>query len=216
MTEKIGFVGYECEDIVLYLAYCLMQLGRKVVIEDRTEHGMLLRMMESREMSENEEIMFQEIPITNAMIHNADYDVVLMSFGYRLLHPKLYECNQLVLVTDAFPAHAALLDEMEAWDRKQVLLIRNFTESKHGTNYLEVLTGQKLEKVICIPWEERDVRIRNSLGTAEYIRIERLSAAMRDAVQQLLEVLVSDEEVMICKGRKRKGLWENWLHSGRR
>ena len=42
MVKKTGFVGYESEDIVLYLARILTALDRKVAIVDRTEQEMLL------------------------------------------------------------------------------------------------------------------------------------------------------------------------------
>lgn len=220
MTEKIGFVGYESEDIVLFLAYCLKEQGKHVVIEDRSEQGILLRMLEmggNLIHGEATEVFFQEILVTNAVAHSEDYDMVLMLFGYRLRHPKLYECNKLVLITDTLPAHAALLREIEEWERKQVLLVRNYAECKHGLRYLELLTGQRTEAVFCIPWEERDVRIRNSLGTAEHVRVERLSVQMRDTIYQLLAFLLSDGVKTLQQEKERgKGVWGSWLLSGLR
>lgn len=196
MIEKIGFVGYECEDIIMYLANCLTEHGKRVVIEDRTEHGILLQMLEAKyriEQGEEAEVVFNGIPVTNAMIYSEEYDIVLIYFGYRLLHPKLYECNRLVLVTDALPAHALLLRKIEEWERKQILLVKDYTESKHGLHYLTLLTGQTVDSVLCLPWEERDKRIRNSLGTAENIRTEKLSAQMKEIIRQLKVFALSDE-----------------------
>ena len=46
MEKLVGFVGYECEDIVLYLAKILTVLGKKVAVVDRTEQEMLLEVLE--------------------------------------------------------------------------------------------------------------------------------------------------------------------------
>ena len=220
MADKIGVVGYECEDIVLYLAYSLRELGKCVAIEDRTEHGIMFRMLDTEvDLRSGEEttIYFQEIAVTNSILHKEDYDVVFMVFGYRLLHPKLYECGKLILVTDDFPAHASLLKELEEWERRQILLVRNHIESKHGVSYLTHLTGQNTEEVLCTAWEEKDIRIRNSLGSAEYIRLHRLSPGMRENINRLVGFIVSDHQEGVCsKDRERGKTWEKWSPFGRR
>jgi len=208
MADIIGFVGFESEDIVLYLAYCLSVCGKKVAIEDRTEHSMLLRMLEAEEKKikeENAEIFYQGFYITNSVVQKEKYDTVLLLFGYRLRHPKLYECNQLVMVTDALPAHAGILAEIEPWERKQVLIIRDGMEAKHGVHYLELLTGQRAEQVLCLPREVKDIRIRNSLGSAQSIRIEKLSAAMKELLELLITCLYPEGSEIYHK-KIRKGI----------
>ena len=51
MEKIIGFVGYECEDIAIYLARIMSEFGKRVAIIDRTEHGML---MEFFDMHQNQ------------------------------------------------------------------------------------------------------------------------------------------------------------------
>ena len=46
MSNIIGFVGYESEDIVLYLAKILYAFEKRVAIVDRTEQEMLLELLE--------------------------------------------------------------------------------------------------------------------------------------------------------------------------
>lgn len=220
MRDKIGVVGYECEDMILYLAYSLKEFGKRVAIEDRTEHGIMLRMLDAEvDLRNGEEttIYFQEITVTNSILHKEDYDFIFMIFGYRLLHPKLYECEKLILVTDDFPAHASLLSELEEWERRQILLVRNHIESKHGVAYLSLLTEQKTEALLCVSWEERDNRIRNSLGSAESVRLSRLSSSMREAIGQLVEFIVSDSQAESDREKRERGkAWGKWLRFGRR
>ncbi len=196
MSITVGFAGYECEDVLLYLAFCLMKSGKKVAIEDRTEHKILLGIMEAKDnvlkTGEWEETIYRGIVLTDAAVRKEAYDVVFLDFGYRVLHPRLYECGHLILATDGLPVHAALLSKIGQWERRQYLLIRNFWESVHTQQYLELLTEQKTEKTICIPWEEKDEKIREHLGETGDIPIGRLSAQMKEAVRQLILFLFPD------------------------
>ena len=42
MKQEVGFVGYECGDIVFYLARMLSFLGKRTAVLDRTEHRSVL------------------------------------------------------------------------------------------------------------------------------------------------------------------------------
>lgn len=187
--QRIGFVGYECEDIVLYLASHLTDCGKKVAIEDKSEAGMLMRMVDTNPQSTKQEgqrlIPYRGICVTNALQGKEEYDVVFLVFGYRIQHPKLYECETLVLVTDGLPAHAMVLREVEQWERKQGLLIRNYTEARHGAGYLELLTGQKAEQIFLLPWDERDLRGRYSLGQEERMNLCSLSGGMKEVIREM-------------------------------
>lgn len=193
MSITVGFAGYECEDVLLYLAFCLMKAGQKVALEDRTEHKILLGIMEAKDnilkRKDGEGMIYQGIVLTDAVVRKEEYDVVFLDFGYRILHPRLYECGYLVLTTDGLPVHAALLSKIGQWERRQYLLIRNFWESVHTQNYLELLTEQRTEKTLCIPWEAKDEKIREHLGEAGDIPIYRLSTQMKETIRQLISFL---------------------------
>lgn len=97
MAIIIGFVGYESEDIVLYIAKILYAFEKRVAIVDRTEQEMLLELLEVGAEREGE---YEGIWITSQGVEKERYDIVFLLFGYRLMHPKLYECESLVMVTD--------------------------------------------------------------------------------------------------------------------
>ena len=184
--RKIGFVGYESEDIILYLAACLRKAGKRVAVEDKTEAGILLRMLEKASASGEETKWYCGICVANSLSGKEEYDYVFLLFGYRVQHPKLYECEYLIFVTDGMPAHAEVLHEVGQWERKQAMLIRNYTEAKHGSKYLELLVGQKQERTAhpadaphCAALQSSDQALLrfDPLGTREYspgLRIRRL------------------------------------------
>lgn len=191
MADKIGFVGYETEDMILYLAYCLCECGKRVAIEDRTEYAMLLRFFDADEESIEKgtaEMMYQGIYLTNARVQEEEFDVICLAFGSRMQHPKLYECNKLVAVTDLLPAHAVLLKKIGQWERTQVLVIRNCIPAKHSIQYIEKLTGMRSNNVLAVSWDAKDIRTRYSIG-GESIRIRRLSAEMRETLEKLFDAL---------------------------
>lgn len=188
-TNMIGVVGYESEDIVLYLAKLLCALEKKVAIVDRTEQEMLIELLEVGTEREGE---YEGIWITSQGVEKDKFDVIFFLFGYRLLHPKLYECEVLIMVTDGVPAHASLLRKLGQWERRQCLVIRNLVAMKYGEQYLKMLVGQMETSCFVIPYEEQDTRIRCCLGTDTEICIRKLSKEMKQIVVELLLWLFSE------------------------
>lgn len=193
MENVIGFAGYECEDIVLYLAIILNRLGKKVAIIDRTEQELLLETLEIQDARVNldKEGEFSGIWISNQGTGQEAYDIVFYLFGYRLIHPKLYECESLVMVTDGVPAHASLLRKIGKWDRKQYLVIRNLVPMKHAGQYLALLAENE-HNYYEIPYSEKDLRMKYSLGAYTGNMIKKLSEEMKEALAALVVFLSPD------------------------
>ncbi len=190
MEKLVGVVGYECEDIVLYLAKIISTLGKKVAVVDRTEQGMLLEILELKEETADEakEGFFSDIRVTDRGVCQEEYDIVFYVFGYRLIHPKLYECEALIMVTDGVPAHASLLRKIGNWNHKQILLIRNLVPMKHTEQYLAGLADN--ETNYCeIPYDERDIRMRCSLNSYAGCTVKYLSTGMKRALLMLLHFI---------------------------
>lgn len=194
MGKKTGFVGYESEDIVLYLARLLTAMEKKVAIVDRTEQEMLLELLGICPGKERKEGEFDGIWITGQGSNVEEYDYVFFLFGYRLLHPKLYECECLVMVTDGVPAHASLLRRLGKWERRQFLILRNLVPMKHGEQYLARMAEEE-ENYYRLSYNEKDIRMRCSLGSASTCGLHLLSAEMKQLLLMLLQFL--EEE---CQG----------------
>ena len=45
MVKQIGVIGYECEDIIIYLAGIFTALGKKAAIVDRSEQELLCEIL---------------------------------------------------------------------------------------------------------------------------------------------------------------------------
>ncbi|MBO5177211.1 MAG: hypothetical protein IJ274_05330 [Lachnospiraceae bacterium] len=190
MEKLVGFVGYECEDIVLYLAKILTVLGKKVAVVDRTEQEMLLEVLELKNDMKKELYSddFYGILVTGQGVSYEEYDIIFYLFGYRLIHPKLYECETLIMVTDGVPAHASLLRKIGNWGKKQYLVIRNLVPMKHTEQYLAILADN--ENSYCeIPYDESDIRMRYSLSSYSKCTVKQLSAGMKRALMILLKFL---------------------------
>lgn len=190
MGVVAGFVGCECEDIAVYLAKIFVALGKNVAIVDRTEQEILLEIFQVQRKRDRE---FEEtdcygICITNQAVCYEAYDMVFLMFGYRLTHPKLYECEFLIAVTDGMPAHASLLSKIGNWDRKQYLLIRNLVPMKHTVKYLAALANHETDYDE-ITYEEQDIRMKYSLGSYENCLIKKLSAGMKQSLISLVAFL---------------------------
>ena len=202
MASIIGFVGYESEDIVLYIAKILYTLEQKVAIVDRTEQEMLLEFLEVGAEREGE---YEGIWITSQGVEKERYDVVFFLFGYRLIHPKLYECESLVMVTDGVPAHASLLRKIGQWERIQCLIMRNLVAMKHGEEYLMMLSGQTKEQAcFYLPYEEQDICIRYCLGSNTSISIRKLSKEMKQLIVSVFLWICPEYEERELKKKMRK------------
>lgn len=201
MANIIGFIGYESEDIVLYLAKILYAFEKRVAIVDRTEQEMLLELLEVGVEREGE---YEGIWVTSQGVEKERYDIVFLLFGYRFMHPKLYECEFLIMVTDGVPAHASLLRKIGQWERTTCLVMRNLVEMKYGEQYLKILTGQTELTCFMIPYEEQDIRIKYCIGSDTEICIKKLSKEMKQTLIQLVLWLFSDYSENELKKKIRK------------
>lgn len=193
MAQLIGVVGYECEDITIYLAGILQALGKKTAIVDRTEQELLLEMLEVRKnegkaMKESE---YCGIVITNQQVSGDGFDVVFYLFGYRLGHPKILDCENLLMITDGIPVHAALLNRLNHGECRRYLVIRNLVPMKHTVEYLAMLADIKRDYSE-IPYDERDIRQRSSLSAYSGFKLKRLSLGMKKALLKMLLFLFAE------------------------
>ena len=193
MEQQIGVVGFECEDITIYLARILSLLGKRIAIVDRTEREMLCEIL-GLYFQNGEDVKERDycgIWITNRNICTEEFDVVFNVFGYRLEHPKLQECETLLMITDGLPAHASLLSQTCCKECNRFLLIRDLVPMKHTAGYLAELAGSKTEYSVLV-YDEKDIRVKCGLNGYGGISIRRLSAGMKKSLAELLDFLSND------------------------
>ena len=180
VLKQIGVAGYQCEDIIIYLAGIVSKLGKKTAIVDRSEQEMLCEMLGIEALGEKtvREREYCGIWISNQTVCAEEFDVVFYLFGYRLNHPKIHACEEILMITDGVPAHSSLLRMLNPGEGQRYLVIRNLTALKHTSDYLAELADSK--NAYCeLPYDEKDIRQRCSLSSYGGFELKRLSTGMR-------------------------------------
>lgn len=205
MVKQIGVIGYECEDIIIYLAGIFNALGKRTVIVDRSEQELLCEMLG---MPEGEERTVREREYCGIWVSNQggcvnEYDVVFYLFGYRWNHPKVYECEKILMITDGVPAHASLLKKANLAECQCYLLIRNLMTLKHKAEYLAELADRK-STYIELLYDEKDIRQRCSLNEYGRFEIKRLSAGMKSVLLEIMSHFMSEYPKRIISEAMKK------------
>lgn len=203
--NQIGVVGYECEDIVIYLAGIISKLGKKTAIVDRSENEMLCKILGMEESAEKtiQEREYCGIRISNQGVFTEDFDVVIYLFGYRLNHPKIHDCEKILMITDGVPAHASMLRMLNHREGQCYLLLRNLVALKHTVGYLIELAGSKNDYSE-LWYDEKDIRQRCSLNAYGGFEIKMLSIGMRRTLLDIACWFFSEyPRRIICSAMKK-------------
>ena len=194
MGKITGVAGFGCEDIVLYLAAIFSGMGKKVAVVDKTEQEMLLEILGivwgGESGFEERKGEYAGIHFTNQVVNREEYEHVFLVFGQRLMHPKLYECETLILITDGLPAHAIQFRQLGQWERKQCLVLRNLVSMKHSEQYLVMLSGNE-EAYYSLYYSEQDCRMQYGLGSGFGCNMKLLSREMKHLLIQLVQFVDS-------------------------
>lgn len=194
MVKRIGFVGYECEDIILYMAKILMFLGNRVMVIDQSKQysifGILgVPIMQGTQEYELPEYYMGDIKITTRKEEPEEADILLIHFGYQTQNAEIELCDELILSTDEVIFHAQLLYGVMQTKKRTWLLVKNGFEVKYDISYLESAAGRQCEAYFYLPFDERDARKRCYLGIDRSIRIRELSMGMKQLLAGMLAAL---------------------------
>lgn len=159
---------------MIYTARRLERRGYLVELLDRTETGSLMRKW-GQEQKEGASVFGEE---TGQCIR-------LLCFQEGTGGEELAACRVLFLVSDEQLYRARFLRGTEQEGRKRWLVIRNAVGVKYAPAYLGELAGVPEERILVIPWAERDIRQGCYLETDQSIRWKRLSLGMRRALEQI-------------------------------
>lgn len=205
MDNVVGFVGYECEDVAIYLAKILRTFGKNIAIVDRTDQELICTIFEIQAENEKnwKEGEYRGILISNKTVCHEDYDFIFYLFGYRLNHPKLYECGTMIMVTDGLPAHMVLLRKINHWECKKYLVMRNLVPMKHTEAYLAAVVNKETE-YFSVPYEEKDIRCRCNLGPYTGCEVRRLSLGMQETLIKLTCNLIPEYKEKDIRRRIKK------------
>ena len=192
--KKIGFVGYDSTDIVLYLARLRSQDGGKVAVVDMTEEREFISMLRlTTETPEKDTYKNIHIVIKEHVSDVMDADYVFFYYGRRVNGSKKNELTDFVMVTDMIPTNARSLRDIEVPDKvtNEILLIRNIISAKFTTKVLVKLSEHSVaEEYVCLlPYDESDYRARCYMCIDTRASLNKLSDGMQDALYRLYELL---------------------------
>lgn len=195
----VGFAGYECGDIALYLAKIFSFLGKRTAILDRTEQQSVIGICGFAEK-------YAGIRISTSLdeVLEAECDVILKVFGYQPLWEEIQECEEVFLVTDGSAFRAGLLAEVQNAHKGCCMIVRNMVSMKYTENYLVLLSGQEIERCFLLFLDERDIKGKYSLGTEKDVPLRQLSESMRELLLEMALYLdASFNRKQICLAQKR-------------
>lgn len=197
---KIGFIGYESTDIIIYIARLLSYAGKEVYVVDQTKKQLLLRAIPLPEELANTAGYYKNILVVNGEscdVKETDGpDIVLYNFGYRLKDEKIKECDMVVYVTDMMTCNAQLLKDVEISDTAEAyLIVRNAIPLKYDERYLANTIGRKFEKdnIFIIQYEESDYKSRCYLYMDKNHKLTSLSGSMRVAVFEIFKSVTKEQ-----------------------
>ena len=199
MKLIVGFAGYECGDIVLYLAKILSFFGKKTAVLDRTEQRSVLGIC-----GEKEEYAGIRLFASLDEVLESEYDVILKVFGYQPLWEEIRECKELFLVTEGSGFRARLLAGIQTANKSCCMIVRNMVAMKYTEDYLMFLAGQEIDHCFLLFLEERDIKNEYSLGVEKDVPLRQLSESMKELLSEIvLRLDNSIERKQIYLAQKR-------------
>lgn len=199
MKLEVGFVGYECGDIVFYLARMLSFLGKKTAILDRTEYRSVLGIC--GKAGEVANILISE---SLDEVLETECSVILKVFGYQPFWEEIQECRDVFLVTDGGAFWTKLLAGVQMDHKSCYMIIRNMVSMKYTENYLVFLSEQEIRDCFLLFLDERDIKSRYGLGVEKNIPLRHLSEGMRELLRELtLHIDASVKRKQLCLAQKK-------------
>ena len=189
--KRIGFIGMDSTDIVVYLARMINATGKKVSIVDCSIHKSLMRTVALPEELVKGNGYYKEILILSGETDNhvdlKAQDMVFYYFESNINHAHIVQCTDFVFVSDMVLSHAQLFKELFVGDIPKVMLIHNAVSVKYSEKYLITQTGQEFQKedILVIPYEERDFRSKCYLCIDKMHKLTKLSSDMKSVILNL-------------------------------
>ena len=199
--KSISFLGGGYEDIVLYLSYCLKQLGVSILIKDKTGERVLCSYIpEIKGIDPENEVLdigcahYTSGPVTG------EYDIVFELLDYK---GKPEKETFLIIVTDEHRRHEeALLNS--GIEKGDVLIIRNY-RGAIKRQYDELVKRMGFGEIYAIPFSEKDLRAEYLMQYQRKKGFGGLSNELEEVIKQVFFSIVSDYPVKEIKNAFKKG-----------
>ena len=197
--KRIGFVGFDSEDIALYLARLLQTDEDNVVVVDHTRKLSLMRNAGIPHQLTGKSGMYRgniEIFASATACKFRKDAVIIDYFGCYTELPEIKDCDIVIFTTDMIVYNAQLLKDVHVKDgAAKFLILRNAIRLKYDESYLIVETGQEFsrDQVFVIPYDEVDYRSKCYLCIDKMHSLGGLSEPMRKTLLYLYSYVEEKE-----------------------
>ena len=187
--RKIGFLGFDCTDVILYLAELLSAFGKQVSIIDCGNGSTVCGDFDLPVNNGMAEGYRNDVYICRGLEVPHETEYALYYFGSAMTHSKLCDCSDVVFVTDMVLTNAKKLSSAKITDDvSTICVLRNFIPVKYGVSAVIQAAGQNIpeDRVFALAHTETDYRAKCYIGTDFSVRYKYLSKEMRELLKNIL------------------------------
>lgn len=187
--RKIGFVGFDCTDILLYLAELLSAYGKQVTIIDCGNGSTVCGSLGLQIGKGTAQGYRNDVYICRGLEVPQETEYALYYFGSAVTHLKLRECSEVVFVTDMVLTNAKKMSFAKVSESVSALcILRNYLPLKYGVSAVVQATEQNIaeDRVFVLAHTEMDYRAKCYIGTDLSVRFKRLSKEMLELLKSIM------------------------------
>lgn len=211
---KVGFVGADNIDVILYLTRIFANLKYKTSIIDASDEQ-LLRYSVPEECGD--ELTYRCVDIyfdknTSIKLENVDcdkYDAVIVNYGFNHeLMEDMKRCDSLIVLTDFDRVHVLKLKEtLDKLDSMPIVKIyRNVLKTKISSKYIDTILNIKkfeIEKEYLIPFSSDDQKARLISQYDDIFAFTDISDKLLDFMINLVETHMNLDNKTFSKALKK-------------
>ena len=201
-SNVIAYVGISNFDGIIYLSRILQKLGRKVLMVDNTESGVLRSTIPQLGDVDSEKtiITYRRVDFTSMVLDQNildSYDDVLLEMGTHEPLMCLALITKVVYVTDMFEFNRKRIEEIKYYDNLEAqksLIIKNAIDMKITVDTVveKLKKNIKQEEVAVLYLDERDYTNSLICNYSKVPRFDKISDIQKNYYLGEVKVLVSD------------------------
>lgn len=207
--RRIGFLGLDSYDVIIFLARFLTSLGEKVLIKDYSQLGGLSYCIPTPVSlnPEKEVISFRDIDYIKSESNlnlEEEYSFILIDFGLHTKHETIKQCENLYLLTDLQQHNIDYFLNMEVSDISVYFLLKNYFNASNIKSFREYLNEKEFIVKNCYmyPSSERDLENKVLLQYSGDMKWKSLTKQMKELLYSILIETLSFSEKEVVKSKK--------------
>jgi hypothetical protein len=216
MARKIGFIGIDKYDYILYLARVLNKLEKKVLTIDYSENQALTSCIPLPKGLDNKIVDYRGVKFTNNLEYKEEpnvFDFILIDYGFNSsFNFNISECDFVVCVTD-FQIHNIniLKNNLHIKELKKCLVIKDITKCKiKPTFVVDELGFDNLDKqdIFLINYDFIDLSCRILCQYDDIFTFNKVSGTVKNLIISLAKRCldeIPESKIYAAYKKARKG-----------